>query len=209
MTLAALFVSSLAMAQMPYNPDSNGDNMVGSTDLLSFLSFYGNELIQSDLTCDYEGTEVEQLIVGAITGAIQIDSVYVEYLILDTLEYYTPGCPELIVEPLALERSYTVYPSYFVVDEINQLDTELLSFYRQVTFRYLADQNSFYIGINDWEVNNSLPNWYGSSSSPSEQLPFPEDWVLDEDGIHVPWVSNGWTANCENFRLIPFWSVAE
>ena len=59
MTLAALFVSSLAMAQMPYNPDSNGDNMVGSTDLLDFLTFYDNELIQEDLTCDYEGTEAD------------------------------------------------------------------------------------------------------------------------------------------------------
>ena len=59
MTLVALLVSSLAMAQMPYNPDSNGDNMVGSGDLLTFLTFYGNELIQSNLTCDYEGTEFE------------------------------------------------------------------------------------------------------------------------------------------------------
>ena len=49
MTLAALFVSSLAMAQdypeypFPYNPDGNADGYIGLTDLLDLLVVYGQE----------------------------------------------------------------------------------------------------------------------------------------------------------------------
>ena len=46
MTLAALFVSSLAMAQIPtfpWNPDGNGDGVIGSSDLIGLLTVYGQE----------------------------------------------------------------------------------------------------------------------------------------------------------------------
>ena len=46
MTLAALFVSSLAMAQIPtfpWNPDENGDQFIGLPDLLGLLTVYGQE----------------------------------------------------------------------------------------------------------------------------------------------------------------------
>ena len=46
MTLAALFVSSLAMAQIPtfpWNPDGNGDGVIGSSDLIELLTVYGQE----------------------------------------------------------------------------------------------------------------------------------------------------------------------
>ena len=46
MTLAALFVSSLAMAQIPtfpWNPDGNGDGLIGSSDLIDLLTVYGQE----------------------------------------------------------------------------------------------------------------------------------------------------------------------
>ena len=46
MTLAALFVSSMAMAQIPtfpWNPDGNGDGVIGSSDLIELLTVYGQE----------------------------------------------------------------------------------------------------------------------------------------------------------------------
>ena len=46
MTLAALFVSSLAMAQIPtfpWNPDENGDQYIGLPDLLGLLTVYGQD----------------------------------------------------------------------------------------------------------------------------------------------------------------------
>ena len=215
MTLAALFVSSLAMAQMPYNPDSNGDNLVGSGDLLTFLTFYGNELIQSNLTCDYEGTELEQLIVGAITGALQIDSIYIEYLLLDTLEYFTPGCPDPVFEPVALERSYFVYPWYFNDDTNVAWQNNYLNYWRRFYLSYDDSDNDFSIAIEDYEVSATTSySSYGSyviseSGTGGTTLPFPATWFLDEDGMQLPWSTSRWAGNCENFRLIPFWSVAE
>ena len=207
MTLAALFVSSLAMAQMPYNPDANGDNMVGSGDLLTFLTFYGSELIQSDLTCEYEGTELEQLIIGAITGVIQIDSVYTEYLLYDTIEYFTPGCPDLVLEPVVLERSYFCYPWYSQLNSGIGLDTYLLSYQRTFQLYYSENTNQFDILIRDHEIEQSTS--FNDASGVSATLPFSQDWTLDGDGIQVDWQSNQWASHCEYLRVIPFWSVAE
>ena len=211
LTLTALLVSSLAMAQMPYNPDSNGDDLIGSEDLLTFLGVYNTTLMQPDLQCDYEGTELEQLFVGAITGGIQIDSVYVEYLLLDTMEYFTPGCPDLVVDPLVLERSYILYPEYFVVDDRLQMQTEYFNYERKVTWHYEPMNNGFSLQIIDEEVSATMPSYYTSSSSGStlEQLPFPENWTLDENGMQVSPSGMTWVSNCEHFRVIPYWSEAE
>ena len=65
LTLAALLVSTLSLAQqMPYNPDANGDDYVGVDDVLGVLGVYDTALMQPDLTCDYEGTDLEQLVGG-------------------------------------------------------------------------------------------------------------------------------------------------
>lgn len=39
-TLAALLTSLSAVAQLPYNPDANGDGLIGAFDLTSLLSLY-------------------------------------------------------------------------------------------------------------------------------------------------------------------------
>ena len=46
LTLTALLISSLAMGQfpaLPYNPDENGDGLIGVSDLQSFLAAYNSE----------------------------------------------------------------------------------------------------------------------------------------------------------------------
>ena len=62
--------------------------------------------MQPDLQCDYEGTELEEFILDVVNWDVILDSVYVEYTLRDTLTYYTAGCPDLIVEPILLERAY-------------------------------------------------------------------------------------------------------
>ena len=221
MTLAALFVSSLAMAQMPYNPDANGDNVVGAGDLLTFLTFYGTTLSQPDLTCDYEGTDLEVLIIGLTDATLQLDSVYIEYLIYDTLSYYQPGCPDLINEPVVLERSYTL-PSatYSVNDVYNEISCissgNHLGYDRRFRLNYSADNNFWALILYDDEVAvvtsyNYESIWFqdGENASQFLSLPFPETAFLDQDGIQTLWRPDVWAANCEYFRLIPFWSVAE
>ena len=80
--------------QMPYNPDANGDDFVGVDDVLGVLGVYDTALMQPDLTCDYEGTELELALADLIAGNLIIDSVYVEYLVVDTHDVFVPGCPE-------------------------------------------------------------------------------------------------------------------
>ena len=49
LTLTALLVSSLAMAQMPYNPDGNGNGLIDVSDLQTFLSVYNQPFSPIDL----------------------------------------------------------------------------------------------------------------------------------------------------------------
>ena len=57
MTLFALFVSSLVVAQwpsLPYNPDENGDGHIGVVDLQGLLANYGNEFASAVISEDGE-----------------------------------------------------------------------------------------------------------------------------------------------------------
>ena len=219
MTLAALFVSSLAMAQMPYNPDSNGDNVVGSGDLLTFLTFYGNELIQSNLTCDYEGTEFESWVGGLFDGTLTLDSVYVEYLLFDTVSTFLPGCPDPVDIETVLERSYTLSFTTFYDEtayDYWRVSTTYLG-YSRVFRLFFSDNGNYSLEIRDDEIEEltSFPAYsYWNNLEPDccnnqVPLPFPENWTLDENGIQVDWWTDRWAHNCVNFRLIPFWSVAD
>ena len=214
LTLTALLVSSLAMAQMPYNPDSNGDDLIGSEDLLTFLGVYNTLLVQSDLQCDYEGTDLEQLFAGIIDGSLILDSVYVEYLFIDSSTTYYPGCPDPVTLETVLERSYTMptvvqgnedgasiycYTSMSYLGETRQW----ILYWSQTTGQYrmwLKDEEfvgmTSYTGQSFWD-----PTYQG--------LPFPVGYELNSDGIQVNWNSQSWAANCEALRVIPFWHEAE
>ena len=98
--------------QMPYNPDANGDDFVGVDDVLGVLGVYDTALMQPDLTCDYEGTDLEQLFAGLLSGELILDSLYVEYLMLDSVETFYPGCPDPVYLETVLERSYMFPTSY-------------------------------------------------------------------------------------------------
>ena len=219
MTLAALFVSSLAIAQMPFNPDADGDNIVGSIDLIEFLTFYGSELIQPDLTCDYEGTEFESWVGGLFDGALILDSVYVEYLLIDTVPTFLPGCPDPVDIETVLERSYTLSSTTFydVTNSDYWIAIDSYLGYTRAFRLYFYDNGNYTLEMEDNEMEeltsfSAYSYWNGlepNCCSSPVPLPFPENWTLDEDGIQVDWHPNSWVANCENFRLIPFWSVAE
>ena len=219
--LTALVAFAAAAQQMPYNPDANGDDFVGVDDVLGVLGVYDTALMQPDLQCDYEGTDLEQLFIGLADGALILDSVYVEYLLLDTHSYYTPGCPDIIVEPLVLERGYTCSSTGVQYYEssgatVITASSSHFNYTRTVEFSYQNLTNTFCHRINDWEVN-TLPsfgtdsNWASDfpSCSCGTSLPFPEGWGLTEDGIIVQWCPWKWVYQTEYFRLIPFWHEAE
>ena len=217
LTLTALLISSLAMAQMPYNPDSNGDDLIGSEDLLTFLGVYNTLLIDSSLTCDYEGTDLETALVGLITQDYILDSVYVEYVIHDTNSYYTPGCPDVIVDPIVLERSFMMTNSFWNPEPYVGASKDHFGFNRNFYIGYLENTNEFYVYLSDNEVAQ-LPSYSDGSFlwDPSSEiytvelsLPFPSNWYLNADGLQVDWREDDWVNKCEHFRLIPYWHEAE
>ena len=96
--LAALLTMAITLTglaqQMPYNPDANGDDFVGVDDVLGVLGVYDTALMQPDLQCDYEGTELETLLAGLFSEELVLDSVYIEYFLIDSQEIFQPGCPD-------------------------------------------------------------------------------------------------------------------
>jgi hypothetical protein len=61
LTVTALLISSLAMGQwpsLPYNPDENGDGLIGVVDLQGLLSSYGSEFSSAVVSEDGESAIV-------------------------------------------------------------------------------------------------------------------------------------------------------
>lgn len=109
-----LFVSALSLAaQNPnYDPDSNGDNLIGAEDLVSLLGVYNTSVgVDSTLDCEYEGTVEDEWLFGLFTGEIILDSVVVQYSISDSADYYEVGCPTAQTFYLNVEMQYTLFPN--------------------------------------------------------------------------------------------------
>ena len=210
---SALFIVAASAQQMPYNPDANGDDFVGVDDVLGVLEVYDTALMQPDLQCDYLGTEFEQFIIGTLDGSLVLDSVYIEYALIDSSEVFTLGCPDASVLETILVRSYVTTPAYFHNDpQDNEWELSLKTFYlgllREIAIRYSFEDGGYSVVLIDEEVG-SLTS-FGSASyweGYEQQLPFPESWHLDSDGIQVSW--DGWASLAHNLRVIPFWHEAE
>ena len=203
--------------QMPYNPDANGDDFVGVDDVLGVLGVYDTALMQPDLSCDYEGTDLEQLLGGIIAGSLILDSMYVEYHLVDTVTTYLPECPDPVQIETVLLRSYMATNIYAQLSAINpnvDWGVSYLGFNRSGYIRFYPDDGKFRLTLLDNEIEylTSYPkttSWYPPNAQVTVPLPFPETWSLDEDGIHVSWVPESWADDNLMFRLIPFWHEAE
>ena len=210
-TLLFAALSLNAVGQMPYNPDSNGDYSIGSPDLLSFLGVFDTMLVDSSLTCDYEGTELEGFFGGIFSQNLILDSVYVEYLLTDTVITYLPGCPDPVYIDVILERSY------FVTNFQSYESSDMIAVYRQIFylghprtlyFNFFNSSGYYEVVLDDVEVG-VLTNYNNSTQTDYTLMPFPESWTLDEEGIQVDWEVDEWVSHCTNFRLIPYWHEAE
>ena len=215
-TLLTMAITFTGLAQqMPYNPDANGDDFVGVDDVLGVLGVYDTALMQPDLQCDYEGTDLEQLFGDWISGAIVVDSIYIEYTLVDTVESFSPNCPDAIIEELVLERSYMLNGQHEYISGSGQyyfLMTNYLGYHREVGIGYDYSNGFFDLWVGDEEIpvvsagafSNYVLPWGGSF-----MLPFAGDWELTSDGVQVSWEPGTWPAVSQNFRLIPFWHEAE
>ena len=99
LTISALLVSSLAMAQNDpfWNPDANGDDLIGVEDLVSLLAVYNTTIgIDSLVYCDHQGTQLEDWILGVYDQLIIVDSAYFEFALSGVVTEYVVGCPDPI-----------------------------------------------------------------------------------------------------------------
>ena len=205
-----LTITGLAQ-QMPYNPDANGDDFVGVDDVLGVLGLYDTALMQPDLQCDYVGTDLEQLFGGVMGGSLVIDSLYVEYVFVDSVTTFNPECPDPVVEEVVLQRSYMLN-TQFINPFVLELgwSTNYLGYVRNFLMSYSDDTGLFQIVLRDEEVEEVTS--YSAYSYPwptAFALPFDEEWTLTENGIVVEWRAQDFAANCDILRLIPFWHEAE
>jgi hypothetical protein len=170
-------------------------------------------LVDSSLTCDYQGTELEELFGGMYSQTLILDSVYVEYLLFDTVVTYLPGCPDPVDIEVVLERSFLITGfNYTEGPNFNTLDGQIsyLGYTRKLLSYFYPSMGIYYLFIHDYEVATLTSFSKESKLSPeSVSMPFPESWTLDENGVQVDWNSWSWVSNSSNFRLIPYWHEAE
>ena len=212
--LLAMGLGAFAQS-MPYNPDSNGDDFVGVDDVLGVLGVYNTALIDSTLTCDYEGTELENLLAGLVAGELILDSLYVEYLLVDSQFSYTPGCPDPILVETVLNRSYmfTDFQSFENPSTLAISDgMSVLNYTREFSLQFNLESGVYELLLNDSEIGAFTPYW--PTCVANSTLPFPGEFQLDENGIQVEWGAQydftiAWMTVSEEFRLIPFWHSAE
>ena len=221
LTLTVLLLTFSGLAQqMPYNPDANGDDFVGVDDVLGVLGVYDTALMQPDLECDYEGTDLEQLVGGLLSGSLILDSLYIEYLLVDSVITYFPECPDPVAIETVLERSYMFTNINNMLDQPNPGIQCYQSFYgytRNLILRFYPDNGKFKLYLEEPEVFalTAYPNvsrWNDIDEQcciGETSLPFPDSWELNEDGIQVDWYEDTFIHNAQNFRMIPFWHEAE
>ena len=196
----------------PFNPDANGDDVVGVADLQSFLALYGQTLGGIPEQCTYDGSSIEQFLAGLLNGDVVLDSVFVEYEVQDVSTYFIPGCPDA--------QTDTVLVAYTGI----WTSVESSSSFAPWDFRFGGDNHWFYVyyssssGTTSLRFENSYLEQLGyiqdgffdseNSQTNGVGLPFPIEWQYDEDGISLPW-ANGWALHANYIHILPYWHYAE
>ena len=212
----AVFAAITAGAQsMPYNPDANDDGYIGSPDLLSFLPLFGSQVgIDSSLTCDYDGTPLEDLFSGLLDGTIELDSLLIQYHLIDSVEIFAPGCPDPYLEIFEYERAVMLYPWSF--DPLNAVvvGNHLYGYFHAIELYYNASNGKYQVSYANYELAPFQAdgiflsgNCCSGYSTLSGYLPFPSNWTLSESGIELPWGSSlGYATYLD---ILPYWHYAE
>ena len=226
MTLMALVVAVTAGAQgttiheYPWNPDSNNDNLIGINDLLDFLPVFGDEFGNPPEPCDYDGTPLEELVIGIADGSIVLDSMFIEYELEDVSTYYILGCPDPVTDTLIFSNSvmlenFGLGSNLWEIYGSGAYGSSLyMKFNFQLgsgTYSFSFQNDALYIlGFFNDGFFGGLGAWFGSSPG-SVPLPFPDSWYLDEEGIHIEsgWDETHWPYYANYLHILPYWHYAE
>jgi hypothetical protein len=221
--LALLSCAALsAQSSAPYNPDANDDSYVGAPDLLSTLAVYGEQVgIDSSLTCDYDGTPVEEWVAGVWDGVIIVDSILIQYHVLDSALVYLAGCPDPVWETVSYERAYLIFPNNQTSSYIKWQGTSL-GYSRSFLLIFYGTSGNYEFEIQDLEVDAtglddilgnhwSNAKWLDEAGDPASSywyIPFDEGFTMDETGLHFEhW--NGFLSGATYIDILPYWHYVE
>ena len=227
MTLMALVVAVTAGAQgttiheYPWNPDSNNDNLIGINDLLDFLPVFGDEFGNPPEPCDYDGTNLENLIGHIFAGEVVIDSIFIEYEVEDVGNYFIAGCPEEQTDTLIFAESVMLGAGYFNTAGGYGITCQGVSDYGGYSLLKIYFDGSS--GGYQWKLvagslsilGFSSDGFFGAGSAGAqtsfESIPFPEEWYLDEEGIHIEsgWDEGDWPYYANYLHILPYWHYVE
>ena len=216
LTMSALLISSLAMGQNNpfWNPDANGDDLIGFTDLASLLSVYNSSIgIDSSVTCEFIGTDLEELVLGALTGEVVIDSMYFESTLSGTAADYTLGCPDPVQTPWSVSQSTTTLDVETNIDENYRNTSAYVDFSNEFYAYFLVEAFRYEGG--PWNFQTIIYSNY--SDGPFYSSVYIEDFV---SGTNVPVQSTyavfdslgirEATVDPNNYvRIVPYWHYAE
>ena len=217
--LAILAAFAAGAQSMPYNPDANDDGYIGGADILGLLPLYGQQFgIDSSLTCDYDGTPIEEFFGNVWNGDIIVDSMLVQYHTIDSAEVYIAGCPDPVWETVSYERAWTTNDSQSYAS-LKRWRFYLSGYLRSFTLGFNSTAGFFYFQIWDEEVSVSgLQEVLGTASSEAKIeengagawfLPFPTDAAsMDETGIHFEYWNN-FLSGATYVNILPYWHYAE
>ena len=221
LTSLALLATFAAAGQstMPWNPDANDDSYVGATDMLSTLAVYGQQVgIDSSLTCDYDGTPIEEFWGNVWNGDVIIDSMLVQYHTIDSAQVYLAGCPDPSWETVSFERAWTTGGADYQY-QANRVTwfSNFNGFGREFTLRFWQESGIFTFYIRDGEVSGvqidailgGAVAFAANYQGDEWVIPFPvDDASMDENGVHFEnW--GGFLTNATYVNILPYWHYAE
>jgi hypothetical protein len=224
LTFALFFLSFSALAQnnsinvYPWNPDSDNDNQIGVDDLQSFLTVYGNSFGLPPEPCTYDGTPLEELLGGIFSSSIIIDSLFVEYELIDSNTYYIAGCPNPITETIVFADAVILTPNGF--NNAGGFGYEMTGSsyggYNQfkIFFEGSTGEYQFRLGFGGLNTLGFVSDgFFGSSTSSTDwvNIPLPSDWYIDEDGFHFEsaWGEEDWAYYANYLHILPYWHYAD
>jgi hypothetical protein len=208
----------------PWNPDSDNDNQIGVDDLQSFLTVYGNDFGLPPEPCTYDGTELEDLLTGILSGTIILDSLFWEYELEQTLTYYIIGCPDPVTETAIFSASYMlnvvqIGTNYWQARDNTNSHT--------IMFEYTPYIGRYAFRISDWDQPQNtlfLDGFFGGTNggqcmTSQETLPLPDWWYLDDNGLHLvdeegvhvadTWETYDWLYYANYLHILPYWHYAD
>ena len=210
-----------AQSTMPYNPDADDDSYIGASDILGLLPLYGQQFgIDSSLTCDYDGSEFEDFLTSVFDQNIVMDSVLIQYHVIDSGLVYSPGCPDPVWEVVSLERSFVLPLWAFSTNGPYQIYFRLYDSFG--TKRFIIDYSSntgvYQFTIRDEEVSSQgyeviLGSHISyaktdSLSGTSWTLPFADSYSFSESGLSFSYCAN-FLSSATYMNILPYWHYAE